>query len=240
MSLIKKKRNELKYKKIFKLKLNIKNELKILKFRKKKWQSIIKILTRKLRSRPRTCKINDNMRYFLPTYTDYFKYNFRNSLLVKQKICLLYGIFLKKYLKNCIKATIKKAFWNRQFLNLQGFLIEQLENRLDTVLYRAFFVGSFRKGQQLIRHKQVLVNGKIVSWKKQRLKKGDVIGILGASHEYVTTNIIKAKIRPLPKYLQINYKTLQIMVVRDIKLTNAARNLSLWLDLDILAHYNKR
>lgn len=237
MSAIKKKRKVLKYKKLLKLKLIIKNHQKILKFRKKKWQSLIKKLTRKPKG---GSSIIDNTRYFLPTFSDYFKYNFRNSLFLKHKICLLYGIFLKKYLKNYIRASIKKAQWSRQMIKMQSFLIEQLETRLDTILYRGFFVESCRKGQQLIRHKQVLVNGKIVSWKKDKLKKGDLIEVSYTSHDYVKLNIIKAKIGMLPKYLQINYKTLQIMVVRDIKQTNDSTNLPFWLDLDILTHYYKR
>ena len=43
---------------------------------------------------------------------------------------------------------------------------------------------------------------------RNKHKKGDEIEILGANYEYVTTSIIKAKKRQLPKYLQISHKTL--------------------------------
>src|SRR6201996_5730082 len=56
-------------------------------------------------------------------------------------------------------------------------LLQQLERRLDALVYRAGFALSRRQARQLVRHGHVLVNGKKVNIPSFQVKVGDVIEI---------------------------------------------------------------
>ena len=72
-----------------------------------------------------------------------------------------------------VKLTLKKF----KSLNVHATIlfIRQLETRLDTALFRSHFSYSFKNARQLISHKKVYVNNKIVQYNSYSLKKGDLI-----------------------------------------------------------------
>ena len=72
--------------------------------------------------------------------------------------------------------------------------IKQLETRLDTALFRSHFSYSYRNARQLISHKKVCVNNKIVQHNSYLLKKGDLITLDKSTFKFVTHNILKSKI----------------------------------------------
>lgn len=95
--------------------------------------------------------------------------------------------------------------------------------RLDTALYRAYFSYSFNHARQLISHKKVYVNNKIVQCNSYLLKKGDIITFDVGIFSLITRNILKSKVLfTPPKHFYINYRTLQISVIEDIKVTNCS------------------
>ena len=157
--------------------------------------------------------------------------------MTKQKISLFYGGLSKAYLKKTVLNAIKlskKHFTN----NSSYFLIENLETRLDTVLYRAKFSVSMRSACHLIKLGFVKVNSKIIKSNSYPLKRGDIIQILKQANRLVRLNVLKSRFWPLPpKHLVVNYKTLEVMLVNNLKLDNLATYFPFCLHINYLINF---
>lgn len=228
VNLYRKRRYKPLYKKFISLKKNVQYRKKLVSyaFRKRKWQKFQEYIRKiSLGDRRKNFVAFDHNRFNISTFFKYvFKRKFANALLVKKRVSLFYGGLKKEQLKR--KASKRSS---TQF-NL--FLIENLEKRLDTVLYRSHFAASVRNARQIISHKQIFVNNAIVSNKSYTLKKGDLIRIKTKSHNLMVKNIKNNHLWPIPpKYLQINYKTFQIVFQGDFKI-NLATHFPFWLDLN--------
>ncbi len=92
------------------------------------------------------------------------------QLREKQKVKRIYGI-----LENQFRIYFAKA--NRQKGVTGENLIALLERRLDNVVFRLGFAPSRKAARQLVTHRHVLVNGKIVNVPSYLLSPGDVISI---------------------------------------------------------------
>ena len=202
-----------------------------MKFRKKKWQRLQSIIS-KLRKK----KLYDPISYFLFNFKNFFNRKFRYNLQNKQRLSFFYGRLRKKYLKKVIRFILQK------FKNLNKhasiLLIRKLETRLDTVLYRAYFSYSFRNARQLISHKKIYVNHKIVQSNSYALKKGDLITLNEDLFESVILNIRGTKTWPIPPtHLCINYKTLQILVTEEFNYTSCY---PFWIDFNSFIQFYER
>jgi small subunit ribosomal protein S4 len=82
-------------------------------------------------------------------------------------------------------------------------LLQILESRLDNLVYRLGFSPSRRLARQLVGHKHVFVNGKIVNIPSYRAKEGQVISLdskaMGIS---VTRKLLDDKEFVLPEWLE--------------------------------------
>jgi ribosomal protein S4 len=215
------------YKKFVNIGENIKNSQKILKFKKKKWNYLINILTRKLKKYNKYKSYNQ-LQYLITRnpnrFSSYKQGRYRSTLQAYRKFILFYGYFTKKKIKSYIKETVKtsKTNINLNFLNL-------FESRLDTTLYRAKFCKSIRTSRQLIAHNGVLVNNKQVNHHSYVLKNGDLIKIKKKFHKIIERNIATSVIWPVPpKHLTINYKTLQLIFG-----TVSTSNLSIYFNFNL-------
>jgi len=131
--------------------------------------------------------------------------------------------------KNIIKNSQIKV--NQFFLNL-------MEKRLDVVLYRSHFILSIRNAQQLILHKHIQVNGLTTTNPSHIIKKGDLITISPKIQYLVYCNVIQSHIWPLPpKYLQINYRTFEIMFIGNVVFQNLSNLYPFWPDIFSLLRY---
>lgn len=220
MTTVTKNRFKPKFKSLLRLRENIQNHKKLLNFRKKKWKNLIFFSTRKLKWYKKF-KSYDQSQYLVSRYSNkgnaYAK-NFRNTLNAFKKLSYFYGNLSKKMIKKQLNFSSKNFFSD---LNVP--FIELIEKRLDIVLYRAKFVFSIRGARQLISHKKILVNNKIITNKSYLLKKGDLISINNNSTYLIRKNIRHINIWPIPpKYLYINYKTMEIIVgnLKDINFSN--------------------
>lgn len=92
------------------------------------------------------------------------------QLREKQKVRRLYGV-LEKQFRNYYKEAAR----------LQGNtgenLLLLLEGRLDNVVYRMGFGATRAESRQLVSHKAILVNGKVVNIPSFNVKPSDVIAI---------------------------------------------------------------
>lgn len=216
MHFIKKRRNKPLYKKLLPLRKNVQNRDKLLKFNKKKWQKFQRLI-----SRLKKKKFYDPTTFFLSNFKNFFSRKFKYNLQNKQRLSLYYGKLRKSYLRKLVKSTLSE--FKSENTHATVLFIEKLEMRLDTALYRAYFSYSFNHARQLISHKKVYVNNKIVQRNSYLLKKGDIITFDVGIFSLITRNILKSKILfTPPKHFYINYRTLQISVIEDIKVTNCS------------------
>ena len=92
------------------------------------------------------------------------------QLREKQKVRRFYGVLEKQFRNYYKKADRQKGATGENLLVL-------LESRLDNVVYRMGFGSTRAEARQLVSHKGVLVNGKLVNIPSFQVKDGDVIGV---------------------------------------------------------------
>jgi ribosomal protein S4 len=223
------------YKKIIILRNNPQNKKKVLNFKKNKWVQFIFFYQKQLKwynkFKPQNLTLYSVSEYS-NRHTSYQK-RFKNTHQAYKNFNFFYGIIKKNTIKKLITQTKKTKNINTEFL-------EFFEKRLDVVLYRAKFCHSIKSARQLIKHKKIFVNGKIVTSKTYALKTGDLVGVDLKYNELIQSNRRLSNFWPIPpKHLIINYKTSQI-VFGNIKHTNLSHNFLFPLNLEkILVNYNK-
>ncbi|NGY06053.1 30S ribosomal protein S4 [Solimonas terrae] len=96
------------------------------------------------------------------------------QLREKQKLKQMYGVLEKQFRNYYLKASSKKG-------STGVLLLQMLESRLDNVVYRMGFSRTRAEARQLVSHKSVVVNGKLVNIASYQVKSGDVVEIREAS-----------------------------------------------------------
>ena len=98
------------------------------------------------------------------------------------------------------------------------FFLELFEKRIDSVLYRTYFVLNLKQAKHLILHKHVRINNQLVRNSFLLLRKGDLITFSKSSHSILRKNLLTSlKFEFLPKNLEVNYNTLQISCLDKFK-----------------------
>ena len=92
------------------------------------------------------------------------------QLREKQKAKFIYGVLEKPFRNYYEKADRMKGMTGENLMIL-------LESRLDSVVFRMGFARTRREARQVVDHKHVLVNGKVVNIPSYLIKAGDVIEI---------------------------------------------------------------
>lgn len=92
------------------------------------------------------------------------------QLREKQKVRRIYGVLEKQFRNYYKKASGQKGATGENLLKL-------LEQRLDNIVYRMGFGSTRAEARQLVGHKAILVNGKIVNIASYSVQPGDVISI---------------------------------------------------------------
>ena len=101
------------------------------------------------------------------------------QLREKQKVKRTYGVLENQFRRYFESADRQKG--------ITGFLLlQQLERRLDNVIYRLGFATSRPQARQLVRHGHFLVNGKRVDIPSFSLKSGDTVIVREGSRENPT------------------------------------------------------
>lgn len=124
------------------------------------------------------------------------------QLREKQKVKRIYGL-LESQFKNYFEKALKQK--GRTGENL----IKLLERRLDNVVFRLGFAPSRKAARQLVRHRHILVDGKIVDIPSYLLKPGQVVSIKEKSKTLdVIHNSLKRVKEGTYPWLQIDKATL--------------------------------
>lgn len=92
------------------------------------------------------------------------------QLREKQKAKFIYGVLEKPFRNYYKKADKMKGMTGENLMIL-------LETRLDNVIFRMTFARTRREARQIVDHKHVTVNGKVVNIPSYLVKAGDVIEI---------------------------------------------------------------
>jgi len=92
------------------------------------------------------------------------------QLREKQKLRRIYGVLEKKFRSYYAEAARVKGSTGENLLTL-------LEQRLDNVVYRMGFAVTRAEARQLVSHKAILVNEKVVNIASYQVKAGDVVEV---------------------------------------------------------------
>jgi len=92
------------------------------------------------------------------------------QLREKQKLRRMYGVLERQFRNYYKRAAQLKGSTGENLLRL-------LEGRLDNVVYRMGFAATRAEARQLVSHKSIEMNGKLVNIPSAQVKAGDSIGI---------------------------------------------------------------
>lgn len=124
-------------------------------------------------------------------------------LMEVAKLRQFYGGLRFSYLKAVFKEAANKK--NKSSSNrMDDKLINILESRLSTLVYKAKFANSPFAARQLVSHKHILVNGNIVNIPSYRVKVGDVVELrdsMAQNINIVTT--INNNERIVPNHIKV-------------------------------------
>lgn len=92
------------------------------------------------------------------------------QLREKQKVRRTYGVLEKQFRNYFAKADQKTGITGEN-------LLQMLEGRLDNIVYRLGFAPSRKSARQLVRHRHILINNKIVDIPSYQVKPAQIIKI---------------------------------------------------------------
>lgn len=130
--------------------------------------------------------------------------NYGIQLREKQKVKRIYGLQEKQFLRYFKDAD--------QMSGITGLnLLQLLESRLDNVVYRMGFASSRTEARQIVRHKQVTVNGSLLNVPSYRVKAGEAIALVDAAKEHLRVNASTdaAGQKGLPEWLDVDLQQRQ-------------------------------
>lgn len=86
--------------------------------------------------------------------------------------------------------------------NVGDNMASLLERRLDVAVYRLGMARTIFAAAQLVSHKHILVNGKVVNIRSYKVNIGDVVSIKAESEQQISAvhNAIKSRKQYLPDY----------------------------------------
>jgi small subunit ribosomal protein S4 len=95
---------------------------------------------------------------------------YATQLREKQKVKYTYGILERQFAKIFDRANRKEGITGENLLQL-------IESRLDNVVYRLGIAPTRSAARQLVSHRHIVVNGKVVNVSSYTLKPGDMVGV---------------------------------------------------------------
>ena len=152
-----------------------------------------------------------------PTFLGYDKKSKRTSARAGKKMSE-YGLQLREKQKaKFIYGVLEKPFRNyydradRMKGQTGSNLMTILESRLDNVVFRMGFARTRREARQVVLHKFITVNGKVINIPSYLIKAGDVIEVKEAAkniQRFKDISEITAG-RLTPEWIDVNKENLQ-------------------------------
>jgi len=95
---------------------------------------------------------------------------YATQLREKQKVKYTYGILERQFSKTFDRASRKEGITGENLLQL-------IESRLDNVVFRMGIAPTRSAARQLVSHRHITVNGKVVNIPSFTLRAGDIVGV---------------------------------------------------------------
>lgn len=130
--------------------------------------------------------------------------DFGQQLMAKQKLKGYYGNIGERQFRRYYFEAIRRRGDSSENL------IQLLESRLDTVVYRMKFAASPFASRQLINHGHVKVNGKRVNIASYLLKQGDTVELREKSRQMtVVLEAAASQEREVPEFMTVDHKDMK-------------------------------
>ena len=125
--------------------------------------------------------------------------DYGSQLREKQKVRRIYGI-LERQFRNYYKEA------NRLKGNTGENLLVLLEGRLDNVVYRMGFAATRAEARQLVSHKAIVVNGRVVNIPSFQVSINDVVAVREKSKKQarIKASLELAEQREKPTWLEVD------------------------------------
>jgi small subunit ribosomal protein S4 len=126
---------------------------------------------------------------------------YATQLREKQKVRRIYGVLERQFRKTYAEAEKGTSITGENLLQL-------LESRLDTVVYRMGFGASRSEARQIVRHNGILVNGKRVNIPSYQMRQGDVVEVTEKAKGQLRIKgaLEAAEQRGFPEWLEVDAK----------------------------------
>ncbi|MDE1515045.1 MULTISPECIES: 30S ribosomal protein S4 [Vibrio] len=126
------------------------------------------------------------------------------QLREKQKVRRIYGV-LEKQFRNYYKEAARLKG------NTGENLLQLLEGRLDNVVYRMGFGATRAESRQLVSHKAILVNGKVVNVPSFNVAANDVVAVREKAKKQsrIKAALEVAEQREKPTWIEVDVNTME-------------------------------
>ncbi len=126
------------------------------------------------------------------------------QLSEKQKLRYMYGVLERQFRNYYKEAARIKGSTGENLMRL-------LETRLDNVVYRMGFGATRAEARQLVSHKAVMVNGKVINIPSYNVKAEDVISIREKSKKQarITDSLGLAEQYGFPDWVSVDAKKME-------------------------------
>ncbi|MGL9769836.1 MAG: 30S ribosomal protein S4 [Sodalis sp. (in: enterobacteria)] len=121
------------------------------------------------------------------------------QLREKQKVRRIYGV-LERQFRNYYKEAARLKG------NTGEKLLQLLEGRLDNVVYRMGFGATRSESHQLVSHKAIMVNGRVINIPSYQVTPNDVVGIRKKSKKQlrIRASLDLAEQREKPSWVEVD------------------------------------
>src|SRR3989338_86512 len=131
------------------------------------------------------------------------------QLRAKQKLKGYYGSISEKQFRAIYQEAVRRSG------DTSENLIEILERRLDSVVYRMRLASTVFGARQIVSHGHVRVNGKRLNFGSYQVRDGDMIELAPSMRENVTVmTAIQLNERDVPDYLEVEDKGYKAKYIR--------------------------
>lgn len=121
------------------------------------------------------------------------------QLREKQKIRKMYGLLERQFRRYFSEAAKKRGITGE-------VLLQFIERRLDSIVFRMGFAPNRRKARQLIGHGHILVNEKQVSVPSYLVREGDIVEVRESSRDIpeIVDSLSKSEHRGIPGWVEVD------------------------------------
>jgi small subunit ribosomal protein S4 len=139
--------------------------------------------------------------------------DFGTQLAAKQRLKFYYGNIGERQFRRYYEEAVRRKG------DTSENLIELLERRLDTVVYRLKFAITPFAARQLVNHGHITVNGKRVNIPSYLVRDGDQVEVKEKSKQLASVlDASQSAERDVPEYLEVDHRAMRGRFLRAPKL----------------------